>query len=621
MLRWIRRLRAGPSPRPQSSYRPRFEGLEDRNLLAAPVLDTIGNIVVPASKSRIVPITASDTDGDTLTYTVTSDNPNIAVDLHRGNPYLRMQVRYTPTGQTTTVDRELVFELLQDVAPNTVSKIIGLVNSGFYTNKQIYRLAPNFVIQGGGRNNAATGPGFPFDDEFNANAIFTGDAQLAMAKGADDTNSSEFFVTFGAQRSLDFNHTIFGQLVRGRSTIDEIVNLLPRTDFPGLPGSFEPVNPVTILNASLVQNKTDAVLTVRSTSATPTTGHVTVVVSDGSSTDQKQFNVSVETDSINNAPFLGPVPNQRTTVGTPLTFRLTATDLENGPLNFNVSKVNATDPDRATIRVNGDQVTITPNNGFVGSFDLVARVSQTGASGDDSQRFTVTVDPAPPQPPLVDPNLPPTHRFIEQVYQQLLERSVDASGLANWSGMLDRGVSREQVVTFIQRSDEYLTKAIDNLYQELLGRNADAAGTAAHLGFLKEGGTIEQLRSAIVTTQEYINLQTASGSDTPAEQVRDYLRGLYQDLLGRAIDTEAEAAYTRMLGLGFTRAEVVQAIVSSPEGRAFRADELYHQILDRHADPVGSTNAAAALLLISETALLADIVDSPEAEVVATRPR
>ncbi len=44
----------------------------------------------------------------------------------------------------------------------------------------------------------------------------------------------------------------------------------------------------------------------------------------------------------------------------------------------------------------------------------------------------------------------PNERFISEVYRDLLGRPVDAGGLATWSGLLDQGVSRLQVVTLIE---------------------------------------------------------------------------------------------------------------------------------------------------------------------------
>src|SRR5439155_3314820 len=40
----------------------------------------------------------------------------------------------------------------------------------------------------------------------------------------------------------------------------------------------------------------------------------------------------------------------------------------------------------------------------------------------------------------------PNQRFVEQLYWDLLQRPVDASGLGSWSGMLDQGVSHTQII-------------------------------------------------------------------------------------------------------------------------------------------------------------------------------
>ena len=72
-------------------------------------------------------------------------------------------------------------------------------------------------------------PGFPFADEFNQQLAFTGTGQLAMANAGDDTNQSQFFVTTGSPRSLDFQHTIFGQLVSGQDIIAQMTRVATGT--------------------------------------------------------------------------------------------------------------------------------------------------------------------------------------------------------------------------------------------------------------------------------------------------------------------------------------------------------------------------------------------------------
>ena len=72
--------RRGPGPS------PRVEHLESRTLLTAPVLDPISAKTLPAGKSLIVPLTATDTDGNPLTYSVTSSSPAIAAEDPQRRP-------------------------------------------------------------------------------------------------------------------------------------------------------------------------------------------------------------------------------------------------------------------------------------------------------------------------------------------------------------------------------------------------------------------------------------------------------------------------------------------------------------------------------------------------------
>ena len=205
-----RRSRRRPAPRVAGWV----EMLEPRILLAAPVIEPIADVSLPAGKTLFVPVQGSDADGDTLTYTVESSTPGVQVSVRTGHPFLRISVAGFG---------DMDFQLFDDLAPKTVETIRGLVKSNFYDNLTFHRIVPNFVIQGGDPlGNGTGGPGFQFDDEFHPDAIFSGDAQLAMANSGKDTNGSQFFVTIGPERHLDFNHTIFGQLVRGRDVLTAI---------------------------------------------------------------------------------------------------------------------------------------------------------------------------------------------------------------------------------------------------------------------------------------------------------------------------------------------------------------------------------------------------------------
>ncbi len=337
-------------------------------MLAAPVLDPIAAVSLPAGKTEFVPLTASDADGDPLTYTVTSGGGPVTAAVRTGQSYLKMSVANYG---------DMTFQLFDDLAPNTVSTIGNLVNQGFYNGLTFHRVVSNFVIQGGDPlGNGQGGPGFKFDDEFNPNAIFSGDGQLAMANSGKDTNGSQFFVTMGPQRPLDFNHTIFGQLVRGFNVL-RAIGSAPNSGAP----NNTPTTPIVITSASFVQDKTDTVLLLRA----PTTGGTTftVTVSDGKGgSDTQTFTATAAPDTTNDPPILGPVSNQTTVTNTPIAIPLTSIDLENDAVTYAGQLLD--NPSNATYTVQGNVVTLTPNTGFRGDIKLAVGVKQTNATSRGS---------------------------------------------------------------------------------------------------------------------------------------------------------------------------------------------------------------------------------------------
>ena len=307
--------------------RPAVEVLEGRQLLAAPVIAPIAPVTMPEGKTEFVPVQGTDPDGGAISYTATSDATGITATVRSGHPYLTLSVQGYG---------DLTFQLFDDLAPQTVKQITDLVDKGFYDGLTFHRVVPGFVIQGGDPNGDGTGgPGFQFNDEFNPAAIFSGDGQLAMANSGKDTNGSQFFVTFGPQRFLDFNHTIYGQLVRGFD-VAKAIDAAP-TD-----SSSKPTTPIVITKASIVQDPTDTVLFLQ---ATPTAGSGTVTVTATDSqgeTSTSTFRVAATPDTTNDPPILGPVSDQSTAPGVPVSFDLTATDLENDPLTYEATLLDNT---------------------------------------------------------------------------------------------------------------------------------------------------------------------------------------------------------------------------------------------------------------------------------------
>jgi cyclophilin family peptidyl-prolyl cis-trans isomerase len=113
-------------------------------------------------------------------------------------------------------------ELFGGEAPKTVENFRKLAGDGFYDGVIFHRIIPDFMIQGGDPEGTGSGgPGYTFEDEFNAHPVVRG--ALAMANAGPNTNGSQFFiVTADACPWLDGKHTVFGQVTNGMDVVDAI---------------------------------------------------------------------------------------------------------------------------------------------------------------------------------------------------------------------------------------------------------------------------------------------------------------------------------------------------------------------------------------------------------------
>jgi peptidyl-prolyl cis-trans isomerase B (cyclophilin B) len=115
----------------------------------------------------------------------------------------------------------IVLELFENDAPNTVANFVKLINKGYYNGLKFHRVIPNFMIQGGCPvGNGTGGPGYAIKCEINPRKHLTG--TLSMAHAGKDTGGSQFFITHSPQSHLDGVHTVFGQVIEGMDVVNAI---------------------------------------------------------------------------------------------------------------------------------------------------------------------------------------------------------------------------------------------------------------------------------------------------------------------------------------------------------------------------------------------------------------
>ncbi|HIA20155.1 MAG TPA: peptidylprolyl isomerase [Planctomycetes bacterium] len=134
-----------------------------------------------------------------------------------------------PRVKLTTTKGDIVVELFENEAPDTVGNFVNLVETGFYDNKLFHRVLKNFVAQTGcPKGDGTSGPGYTIYCECardNYRKHFRG--SLSMAHAGPDTGGSQFFITFRATPNLNAKHTVFGRVISGFDTLVKLQRVDP----------------------------------------------------------------------------------------------------------------------------------------------------------------------------------------------------------------------------------------------------------------------------------------------------------------------------------------------------------------------------------------------------------
>ena len=140
------------------------------------------------------------------------------------------QINDLPRVKFETTAGDIVLELFENEAPETVGNFVNLVESGFYDGTPFHRVLKNFMAQSGSPDGSgAGGPGYTIFCECEkegARMHFAG--SLSMAKTPEkNTGGSQFFITFRPTPHLDGKHTVFGRVLEGMDSVSEIEKVSP----------------------------------------------------------------------------------------------------------------------------------------------------------------------------------------------------------------------------------------------------------------------------------------------------------------------------------------------------------------------------------------------------------
>ena len=156
---------------------------------------------------------------------------------------------------------DIVIELNDEKAPNTVANFLGYVNDGFYNGTIFHRVIDGFMIQGGGftENLQKKGTKAPIQNEAN-NGLKNVKGSIAMARtNAPHSATAQFFINVVNNDFLDYRssnargwgYAVFGKVVQGMEVVDKIRKI---PTGPGGPFPKDvPQAPVIIESAAVME--------------------------------------------------------------------------------------------------------------------------------------------------------------------------------------------------------------------------------------------------------------------------------------------------------------------------------------------------------------------------------
>lgn len=178
--------------------------------------------------------------------------------------------------------------------------------------------------------------------------------------------------------------------------------------------------------------------------------------------------------------------------------------------------------------------------------------------------------------------------FVQLLYQNVLGREAEPSGLQAWVGQLEAGVSRARVVLGFSESPEFITNTTNDgerfvvnadpaswsdevfrLYLTTLGRQPELGGFTNWIEDLAAGLPLSIVASAFVNSPEFQNTYGPL-NDT------EFVTLLYRNVLGRDPDPIGLQSWVSKLELGQPRWKIVLGFSESPELTAATSDALFN---------------------------------------------
>lgn len=199
----------------------------------------------------------------------------------------------------------------------------------------------------------------------------------------------------------------------------------------------------------------------------------------------------------------------------------------------------------------------------------------------------------------------PNSAFIRAAYTDFLGR-LPTPAEQNWrlDALGRHALSRATLVNQLARSPEWVRAQVTSLYETILERPADASG----LGYWSDRVAAGQLTTAQLASILYASDE---GFAVRGGTESTWVARLYLDVLGRTPDAAGQTYWVN-LSRRSGRGVVAYAFYQSTESRARRVADLYLRLLARPVDRAGANFWTDYLVNGDDVALAANLAASDE---------
>ncbi|ORZ35434.1 peptidylprolyl isomerase-like 3 [Catenaria anguillulae PL171] len=146
---------------------------------------------------------------------------------------------------------DIKIEVFCESVPKTAENFLALCASGYYDGCLWHRNIKDFMVQTGDPTGKGKGGesiwGGKFDDEIRTTLKHNARGIVSMANNGPNSNGSQWFITYSKQPHLDSKYTVFGKVIDGWETLDELEKL-------PVDAKYRPAKEVRIRNVTIHAN-------------------------------------------------------------------------------------------------------------------------------------------------------------------------------------------------------------------------------------------------------------------------------------------------------------------------------------------------------------------------------